>query len=801
MGELNAESLESTGALQDGELPQRVFIYPLKQTVLFPEMMVPIAVPAGPMLDVVKRSQAHNDYLGFLLCRHPSVENPKPDDLYGVGCVGRIMRIARMPDNSYTMLVHALQRMEVVAFLRSDRLIAEVAYVKERFDDSDEAQALWRNIQRSLGDLVGLNPSLPKELLANLVTVDSPGRLTDMVAAHFPLSLEVKQRILEMADVRERLEAVYTHLVREMDLIELGQKIHEQIREKIEESQREFFLREQLKVIRRELGEERDEKGLNIEEYASRISAAGMSEEARKRAEEQLERLRLLTPDAAEYNMIRTYLDWLCDLPWSATTKDNLDLTHAERVLQRDHYGLEDIKARIIEFLAVKRLKPDHQGQIICFLGPPGVGKTSLARSINNALGRKFYGLSLGGLRDEAEIKGHRRTYIGAMPGKILQGMKRCGVRNPVFILDEIDKLASDWRGDPSSAMLEVLDPAQNDSFLDHYIDVPFDLSEVMFIATANNASTIPRPLLDRMEVIELAGYIDEEKHQIARRHLVPKQIKEHGLTRKQVTFSEGVLRRIVREYTREAGVRNLERQIAKVCRKIATRVAKGESEGERVTIANLPVFLGPPQYEDEVISRGQAPGIAVGLAWTQFGGEVLFIETTRMPGRDQLKLTGQLGEVMSESAQTAFSYVRANMQYFSIDPLAFQKMDYHVHFPAGGVPKDGPSAGITIVSSLLSLLLGQSLPARLAMTGEITLTGNVLPVGGIKEKVTAAKRAGARTIILAERNRKDVLEIPEHIREGLTFHHVETYRDVYALLFKSGVKASKVEAGGGAKS
>ncbi|MFA5623877.1 MAG: endopeptidase La [Bradymonadales bacterium] len=780
-----ADILEGTEIFDDSKLPEKLFIFPLGHMVVFPDVVMPIVVPPGALLDLVKRAQSHSDYLGFLWSKSDEPENTKPEDLAKVGCIGRIMRMARMPDGSYTMLVYCVRRLRVQSFLKSDRLIAEVEYLSDIFEDSDTLQALWRNVQRIMSELINLNTALPKDVISSMLTIDNPGKLADMVSAHFQIEVAERQRILEILDVKERLEAVYTVLVREMDLVELGQKIHEQIKERIEESQKEFFLREQLSAIRRELGEEKDEKGLNIEEYAAKIEQSGMSEEATQRAVEQLERLSVLPPDAAEYNVIRTYLDWLCDLPWSTQTEDNLDLNHAEKVLNQDHFALEDIKERIVEFLAVKKLKPDHQGQIICFLGPPGVGKTSLARSINRALGRKFYGFSLGGLRDEAEIKGHRRTYIGAMPGKILQGLKRVGVRNPVFVLDEIDKLGNDWRGDPSSAMLEVLDPSQNNSFNDHYLDVAFDLSAVMFIATANDASTIPRPLLDRMEVIELAGYIDEEKYQIARRHIVPKQIEQHGLTKKQIQFTPNALRRIIRDYTREAGVRDLERQIAKICRKNATKLAKGQDLEIKLRPDNVSDYLGAAIYVDEVMSRKMLPGLSVGLAWTQFGGEILFIESTSMPGQGQLKLSGQLGEVMSESVQIAFSYIRANMKLFGLKEDMFQKTDFHVHFPAGAIPKDGPSAGITVVTSILSLLRNQAIPPRMAMTGEITLVGNVLAVGGIKEKIIAAKRSGARVIAMSIKNKRDVDELADYIKDGIRFIFVETYKELFGFVFR----------------
>jgi ATP-dependent Lon protease len=778
--------LESVKNVMKEELPEKLFIFPLTENVIFPDVMMPIVVPPGPMLELVKRAQTHSDYLGFLWGEGDDPLKLKAENLSRVGCVGHIMRMARMPDGSTTMIVHCVSRMRVVEFLKSDRLIAEVEYLKDVIIESDEMTAYWRNTRTALSKLSEMEQTtLPRELLSGMIAMERPSKLADMIAAHFDMPNTKRQEILEELDVCKRMASVYEVLVKELDLAALGQKIHDTIREKIEASQREFFLREQLKAIRKELGDEKDEIALSIQNYEARIAESGMSEEAATRAKEELKRLSVLAPESSETNIIRTYLDWLCDLPWNKATEDSLDLKYAEKVLETDHFGLDDIKQRILEFLAVRKLKPDHQGQIICFLGPPGVGKTSLARSINRALKRKFFGFSLGGLKDEAEIRGHRRTYIGAMPGKILQGIKRVGVRNPVFVLDEIDKLGSDWRGDPSSAMLEVLDPSQNHAFNDHYLDVCFDLSDVMFIATANDASTIPRPLLDRMEIIELSGYIDEEKFQIARRHIIPKKIEEHGMTKEQMQFTPNGLKRIIRSYTREAGVRDLERQIAKVCRKNARKIASDEAPVARITPDNVADFLGSPIFTDEVISRGLLPGVAVGLAWTQFGGEILFIETTKMPGVGQLKLTGQLGEVMSESVQIAFSFIRANMDMLNVNEEMFPKFDFHVHFPAGAVPKDGPSAGITITTSILSLLLNTPIPERLAMTGEITLTGNVLPVGGIKEKVIAAKRAGARTLIMCTKNRRDVDELASYIKEGLTFFFADHYKEVFNFIFK----------------
>ncbi len=772
------------------DLPEKLFIFPLTETVIFPDVMMPIVVTPGPMLELVKRAQTHSDFLGFLWGEGEDPTAMTAETLSKIGCVGRIIKMVRMPDGAYTMLVHCVSRMKVVSFLKSDRLIAEVEYLSDIDVESDEMTAYFRNVQGCLKKLGEMEQAtLSRELLSAMQSVESPSKLSDMIASHFDIPNKKRQEILEELNVLKRIEMAYEALVKELDLAALGQKIHDTIHERIEASQREFFLREQLRAIRKELGDEQDEIALAVQNYKELVKTSGMSEEAAARANEEIKRLSVLTPESSETNVIRTYLDWLCNLPWNKTTEDILDLKYAEKVLEQDHFGLDDIKQRILEFLAVRKLKPDHQGQIICFLGPPGVGKTSLARSINRALKRKFFGFSLGGLKDEAEIRGHRRTYVGAMPGKIIQGIKRVGVRNPVFVLDEIDKLGSDWHGDPSSAMLEVLDPSQNMAFNDHYLDVCFDLSDVMFIATANDASTIPRPLLDRMEIIELSGYIDEEKYQIARCHIVPKELAEHGMTKENMQFTPAGLRKVIRSYTREAGVRELERMVAKCCRKNAKRIASGKDPIAKIGPDNLSEFLGSPIYTDEVISRGLLPGVAVGLAWTQFGGEILFIETTKMPGVGQLKLTGQLGEVMSESVQIAFSFIRANMELLDVSEDMFPKFDFHVHFPAGAVPKDGPSAGITITTSILSLLLNQAIPERLAMTGEITLIGNVLPVGGIKEKVIAAKRAGARTLVMCSKNRRDVDELAPYIREGLTFFFVDHYREVFNFVFKKRCK------------
>jgi ATP-dependent Lon protease len=698
----------------------------------------------------------------------------------------KVMKTIKLPDDQVSILVQGMRRFKVHKFLRkAPYFIARVDYLDEEVEHDDEAVALTRTVLDMTRTIVKDSEAFGEEFSMALANLEEPKPVADFTGAYFVRDFRDRQRLLEMTSIKDRLRAVAEILTRELDLMELGHKIREQIKEKIEKSQREFFLREQIKAIKEELGESVDEQTLEHEKYKKLIEESGMPEAAREKAEAELDRLMRMAMESAESAVIRNYLDWLTSLPWEKGTDDNEDLNDAEAVLERDHFGLKEVKSRILEFLAVRKLKPDHRGSIICFAGPPGTGKTSMGRSIAASLGRKFLRISLGGVRDEAEIRGHRRTYIGAMPGRIIQGLKTVESNNPVFMLDEVDKLGADVRGDPSSALLEALDPEQNFSFSDHYIEVPFDLSKVMFIATANDLYSVPRPLLDRMEVIELNGYIIEEKVAIAQKYLIPKQLKSNGLNGKQLKISKGALQRIVTLYTREAGVRGLEKQIAKICRKTASRLAKGKTRKESVIISNLQKYLGPEIYHDEVRARVESPGVAPGLAWTPVGGEILFIESVRIEGKSSsFQLTGKLGEVMAESARIAFTHVKGNAAGFGIDPKIFATSEFHIHVPSGAVPKDGPSAGITIATSLISLLKGIKVRAGVAMTGELTLTGKVLPVGGVRDKILAARRAGLKEIILPALNEGSVEEVPEYLRVGLKFHFVEKYAEVYNLVF-----------------
>ena len=684
-----------------------------------------------------------------------------------------------MPGGNRSFFIAVASRIVVQRYLRTQPyLIARVSYPVDQAEDGKEFQALWRAAKCSLADLLKEIPGLPEGFSIAAANLEGPAQLTDFVAAHLDLKREERIDLLSTIDLNQRLRKVVESLNRELELARLAGRIREEIRQKIEKSQREYYLREQIKAIRKELGEEVDQKQLALQEMEKRITERGLSEEAAKRAREELKRLEVLSPESPEYNVVRSYLEWMTELPWAAETQDVTDLRKAKGVLEADHYGLDEVKERIIEFLAVRKLKPDQKGAILCFSGPPGVGKTSLGQSIARALGRKFFRFSLGGMRDEAEIKGHRRTYIGAMPGKILQGLRTVAVRNPVFMLDEIDKLGQDWRGDPSSAMLEVLDPAQNVNFLDHYVDVPFDLSRVMFICTANIKTQIPPPLLDRMEIIDLPGYILEEKVEIAKRYLYPRQREAHGLNKGQFVLKPTVYSKIVDGWTREAGVRDLERRIGRIARKIAAKVASEKIKTATIGPNKLESYLGPRQFFADELRRTLRPGVVVGLAWTPVGGEIMFIEATRMPGKGGFKVTGQLGEVMNESAQIALSYVRAHLDRFEIDPEILDRSDLHIHFPAGATPKDGPSAGIAITTAIVSLLgwgKGRKIRPRLAMTGEMTLRGEVLPLGGVREKCSAARRAGVRTVILPREKKRNVVEIPRHIVKGLQFQYAAT--------------------------
>lgn len=780
--------------------PITLVLVPLAEHILFPGVTLPVVFPPGYIQEAMNFAVSQGKFVGFVpLKEAPSKEELEKSgierylttsNLFEVGVLAKILKTINLPDGNQSFLIQALVRIKIVKLVRTvPYFIAKVEYPREEFTSSQEGEILWKTAKSTLLELAKTIPGLPEMFGIAIANIDSPHQLTDFVATYLDLKREERLTLLAEFNIVERLKLVTEILVRELELAKLAAKIREEIRQKVEKSQREFYLREQLKVIRRELGEELDQRELMLKEFKQKIESHGLSEEAKKRAEEELKKLEVLPPDSPEFNVIRIYLEWLLSLPWNKKTEDNMDIKKAREILDEDHYGLEEVKERILEYIAVRKIKKNPRGAILCFAGPPGVGKTSLGQSIARALGRKFYRFSLGGMRDEAEIKGHRRTYIGAMPGKILQGLKAVGVKNPVFMLDEIDKLGSDWRGDPSSAMLEVLDPAQNHAFHDHYIDLPFDLSEVMFICTANVKANIPLPLLDRMEVIELPGYIIDEKVNIAAKYLLPRQREEHGLKPHNLKITNKTLEAIIEGWTQEAGVRQLERCIGRICRKVASRIAETEQDlSITITPQMLPNYLGPRIYiiEDE-ISKRLKPGVVIGLAWTPFGGDILFVEAIKMPGKGRLNLTGQLGQVMNESAQISLSYVRSHYKEFNIPMSSFEKYDLHIHFPSGAVPKDGPSAGITITTAIISLLSGGegvSVLPRVAMSGEMTLRGEVLPVGGIREKVVAAKRVGIKRVILPEGNMANVEEIPEKVKRGIEFIYAKTYNDVLKAAF-----------------
>jgi ATP-dependent Lon protease len=777
----------------DDQLPSVLFVIPVAENVLFPGLILPLALSDKRDIATLEQARSQSNFVGIITVRPDQRrseneqgtdedEDEEPENFYELGCAARIVQVVNLPGERTGVMVAGLRRMRVTKWLKLEPVvIAQVDYPDETLKDARESRALSRQVRQAFMELVKSRPDMRDEVAQVLSAVEGPARLTDFVAGNISLSVEDRQGLLATFEIDARLRQLLGYLERELDLARLGEKVRSEIKEKVEKHQRDFYLREQLKSIRQELGEEMDEKQVETDEYDRRIAEAKMPEEAEKRARYELKRLSVLPQEAAEYHVIRTYLDWMTEVPWSISTEDNEDITRAERILDEDHYGLEEVKARIVEFLAVRKLRPRQTGAILCLVGPPGVGKTSLGQSVARAMGRKFHRMSLGGMRDEAEIRGHRRTYVGARPGRIIQGLRRVGTRNPVFMLDEIDKLASDYRGDPASALLEVLDPAQNNTFTDNYLEVPFDLSHVMFIATGNYAGQIPKPLLDRMEVISIPGYIPDEKVKIASRYLVPRQIEEHGLQKSKLKINQKTLKKIVGRYTREAGVRELERNIARICRKVAADVARGQkTEDEKIKIApqDLPDLLGKRKYRADVQVRARRPGVAVGLAWTPFGGDVLFVEAADMPGKGEVEVTGQLGEVMSESARIATSLVRANTNRWDIPAKAFADRRLHIHVPEGAVPKDGPSAGVTLVAALVSLLTSQgkglATKARVAMTGEITLTGEVLPVGGIREKIVAAKRAGVRKVVLPKANEPDLYQLPDRVKKGLEIALVE---------------------------
>jgi ATP-dependent Lon protease len=777
--------------------PDILSVLPLRDTVLFPQAVLPLSVGRPASVRLIDEAIRGSRLIAAVTQRDPSIEEPRPENLFPIGTATVIHKMLKQPDGTLRLVVQGLGRVRVAEIIQEEPFLkARVVPVEEQEPSHGdvEAEALRRHVVELLQKIVSLSPLLPDDLAAVAMNLSDPGRLADVIAGALPtLAMPVKQELLETADVKARLQKLATVLAKEAEVVELGSKIQSQVQSEMSKSQREYYLREQMKAIQKELGEG-DERAQEIEELRRKIEGAGIPEEARKEALRELERLAKMPPAAAEYTVARTYLDWLVALPWQKGTTDQVEISRARQILDEDHWGLDKIKERILEYLAVKKIRPGGKDPILCFVGPPGVGKTSLGKSIARALGRKFVRVSLGGMRDEAEIRGHRRTYIGALPGQIIQAIRRAESRNPVFMLDEIDKLGTDFRGDPASALLEVLDPEQNASFRDHYIDVPFDLSKVLFITTANLLDPIPPALRDRMETIELAGYTEEEKVAIAQRHLIPKQAAEHGLTGGDVDFTEDGLRLLVRHYTREAGLRNLEREIATICRKVARRRAEGEVGLVTVTPEVVGGLLGAPKYLiEELAERTRVPGVAVGLAWTPAGGDILFVEATRMKGGKTLTLTGQLGDVMKESAQAALSWVRSHAAELGIAPNFWETSDLHLHVPAGAIPKDGPSAGITMVTALVSLLTGRPVRPDVAMTGEITLSGRVLPVGGIKEKILAARRAGIRVVFLPVRNQKHLIEeIPEAVRNGLTIHLVDSIEEVLDRAFSSPARESR---------
>jgi ATP-dependent Lon protease len=751
-------------------LPDTVPVLPLKETVVFPDSMTPLAIGQDRSIELIDDVVAGDRVLALLTVRDPEVERPGWDELYEVGTVGLIHKMIKVPDGTLRILVQGLRRVRLVDRAGDEPyLVGAFEHVPDVVAESREVEALTRNVQALFARVIGLVPYLPEELQLAAANVDDPSALCNLIASTYRLKTEEKQALLETADVETRLREIALILNRELEMVELGTKIQTQVQSELEKGQREFYLRQQLKAIQDELGEG-DPEQAEINELRGQLDELELPEDVQKAVTRELSRLEKLPSVAAEYGVIRTYLDWILTLPWNATTPDDLDLDRAQQVLDEDHFDLEKVKERIVEYLAVSRLKNDLSGPILCFVGPPGVGKTSLGQSIARTLGRKFVRISVGGVRDEAEIRGHRRTYIGAMPGTILRALRDAESRNPVFLIDEIDKMGADFRGDPASAMLEVLDPEQHSSFRDHYLDLPFDLSRVLFICTANQLETIPGPLLDRMDVIHLSGYTEEEKLGIAKRYLVPKQLAAHGLTASRLAFNDRALRLVIRAYTREAGVRNLERQIAAICRKAATQVARGHDGRLRADPGKVREWLGPRHFPDEVRKRTSDPGVATGLAVTAVGGDVLFVEAGAYPGRGRLKVTGQLGDVMQESAQAAHSWVRAHAEQLGLPADWFAEHDIHLHVPAGAVPKDGPSAGITMATAIVSLISDRPVSEHVGMTGEITLTGQVLPIGGVREKVLAAQRAGLHTVVLPRENEPDLEELPDETREALSF-------------------------------
>ncbi|MFK7741672.1 MAG: endopeptidase La [Planctomycetota bacterium] len=773
------------------KLPDTMFVFPLQKSVPFPNLMMPLLLDSSAARDIVAKAEAHNGYLFLVLQRNPDEEASKVDDLYEVGVITRIVKTLKLPDGSQSVMTQGARRARRTKLVREQpHLVVRVRELVEIPAQDDRSQSLFRLLQKQLQQLASLQEQLDSGFATALLNVEDPGQLADFTAG-VVRKVEDRQRLLEEADIGKRLELALQFAMAESELAALDQKIQDEIREKAEKAQKDYFLKEQLKIIRRELGEEQDPRALELDRLKQAVEQAAMPEAAQQRANEELTRLQTTPVESGEYSVIRNYLDWLVSMPWDKSTKDQVDLKRAARVLADDHYGLDEVKERILEFLAVRKLRVGQPGSILCFSGPPGVGKTSLGRSIARAMGREFFRFSLGGMRDEAEIKGHRRTYIGALPGRILQGLKSCGSNNPVLLLDEIDKLGSDFRGDPSSALLEVLDPEQNHAFVDHYLDVPFDLSKVMFLATANVLSMIPEPLRDRMEIIEIPGYLLEEKVEIARRHLLPKQLERHGIRSRELSVAVPVWQRIVPNYTREAGVRGLDKVVSRMCRKVARKVASGKKPPGRLSLVEMEKLLGRARFQKDARRKKVLPGVVQGLAWTPVGGDVLYIEAVKSPGRGALQLTGSLGDVMSESARLALSYLRSQSDRFGLEIEDLDNSNLHLHFPSGAIPKDGPSAGIAIACAFWSALTGRPAPSDIAMTGELTVVGEVLPIGGVREKVLAAKNFGLERVLLPKANEPEARELKKELVRGLKIYFVENFEEVHDLVFGSGKTSS----------
>ena len=780
--------------IEVSNLRKGIPILPLRGVLVFPYMVIHLDVGREKSINAIDKAMLTDKEILLIMQKDAQTDEPAIEDIHNIGTIAEIKQLLKLPGGTIRVLVEGKTRARVSSIhANADYIEADVEEFFEEDAISSETEALMRALLDKFENYIKVSKKIPPETLVSVINITEPNRLADVIAAHLNLKPNDKQLVLEKINIIERLEFLCEIITKEMEIFELERKINMRVRKQMEKTQREYYLREQIKAINKELGEKEDLKA-EADEIREKIEDARMPKEAKEKALKEAGRLEKMSPMVAEATVVRNYLDWMLSVPWHKQTKDRLDINEAQKILDEDHYGLEKVKERIIEYLAVRQLAKDMKGPIICFVGPPGVGKTSLAKSVAKALQRKFVRMSLGGVRDEAEIRGHRRTYIGAMPGRVIQGMKQAGTKNPVFLLDEIDKMSMDFRGDPSAALLEVLDPEQNTTFSDHYLETAYDLSKVMFITTANVQYNIPRPLLDRMEIIYISGYTEDEKHKIASIYLLPKQLKEHGLTEKQLEISENGLRRVIREYTREAGVRNLEREIATICRKTAKDIVAKKEKSVKVTAQNIEKYLGIPRYRYGIAEKESEVGVSTGLAWTETGGDVLFVEATLYKGKGKLTLTGQLGDVMKESAYAALSYIRSRTEKLKIDPEVFEQQDIHIHVPEGAIPKDGPSAGITIATAMASTLTNKPIRKDLAMTGEITLRGKVLPVGGIKEKVIAAHRAGIRKVVLPKENEKNLEDVPQSVRKKIDFYFVEHMDEVLAVALLEELPAAKIE-------